>query len=299
MCNAWNHPPECRCGWGGEGHLGRGGGGAHVWAYPLGVPPIHEKFESYTNPNARCPECKAPVFFYQSPHGGRVYFDDLGPPWPKHPCTDKPRLRFGNPDPIPTTHRRTVGSGVIFVTPDRVAHTSTRPDGGPSSWVLDGWECVSYEKSRADWGIVTVFGKTSRGDEIVLYFPRALFDAMRAANRRMFFVNRHNTVQFLGADGDVVEGQAFDTPPPKEWRPTRHMRPPSTEPRAVRKRIKRAQQKKEKANTKAKGAAHAKREKPSRHKPTPMQPPAPAVQKVPTAMQVAFEAARVGKLKPT
>jgi len=22
MCNAWNHPPDCTCGWGGEGHLG-------------------------------------------------------------------------------------------------------------------------------------------------------------------------------------------------------------------------------------------------------------------------------------
>tara|TARA_Y100001934_G_C11848619_1_gene538526 strand:+ start:390 stop:614 length:225 start_codon:yes stop_codon:yes gene_type:complete len=22
MCNAWNHPPGCTCGWGGEGHLG-------------------------------------------------------------------------------------------------------------------------------------------------------------------------------------------------------------------------------------------------------------------------------------
>jgi hypothetical protein len=28
------------------------------------------------------------VFFYQSSDGGRVFFDDLGPPWPKHPCTD-------------------------------------------------------------------------------------------------------------------------------------------------------------------------------------------------------------------
>ena len=45
-------------------------------------------FSSYLNPNARCPVCGASVFFYQSPHGGRVFFDELGPPWPKHPCTD-------------------------------------------------------------------------------------------------------------------------------------------------------------------------------------------------------------------
>jgi hypothetical protein len=32
--------------------------------------------------------CNAPVFFYANAAGSRVYFDDLGPPWPKHPCTD-------------------------------------------------------------------------------------------------------------------------------------------------------------------------------------------------------------------
>lgn len=50
-------------------------------------------YPSYVNPNARCPECGVAVFFYQSPYGGRVFFDDLGPPWPKHPCTDHPAVR--------------------------------------------------------------------------------------------------------------------------------------------------------------------------------------------------------------
>ncbi|QJU56371.1 hypothetical protein HL653_14975 [Sphingomonas sp. AP4-R1] len=34
------------------------------------------------------------MFFYQNEYGSRVFFDDLGPPWPKHPCTDN------EPDPI-------------------------------------------------------------------------------------------------------------------------------------------------------------------------------------------------------
>jgi len=42
----------------------------------------------FINPNADCPVCGAPVFFYQNESGSRVYFDELGPPWPKHPCTD-------------------------------------------------------------------------------------------------------------------------------------------------------------------------------------------------------------------
>lgn len=86
MCNAWNHAPGCKCGWGGEGHLGRP-------SYPSpqarSLAPAYCSLSSYTNPNAVCPVCHAQVFFYQSPNGGRVFFDELGPPWPKHPCTDQ------------------------------------------------------------------------------------------------------------------------------------------------------------------------------------------------------------------
>jgi len=52
--------------------------------------------QSYVNPNAHCPVCNEQVYFYQSPHGGRVYFDDLGWPWPKHGCTDNPRAQTAN-----------------------------------------------------------------------------------------------------------------------------------------------------------------------------------------------------------
>ncbi|MDP3270772.1 hypothetical protein [Limnobacter sp.] len=45
---------------------------------------------AYTKPNAVCPVCGQSVFFYQNRSGSRVYFDDLGKPWPKHPCMDFP-----------------------------------------------------------------------------------------------------------------------------------------------------------------------------------------------------------------
>jgi len=48
-----------------------------------------EKVQSYLDPNAHCPVCGASVFFYRSPHNGRVFFDDVDWPWPKHPCTDR------------------------------------------------------------------------------------------------------------------------------------------------------------------------------------------------------------------
>ena len=58
---------------------------------------------AYMNPSAACPVCGQAVFFYQSANGGRVFFDELGPPWPKHPCTDSGRPsaypRRGSPSP--------------------------------------------------------------------------------------------------------------------------------------------------------------------------------------------------------
>jgi hypothetical protein len=98
MCNAAYHPAGCNCGFGGD----TGGGGWHWgsvsdfvasysppsfgWARDHGG-----TVESYVNPNAHCPVCYEPVYFYRSPYNGRVFFDDLGWPWPKHRCTDNRR----------------------------------------------------------------------------------------------------------------------------------------------------------------------------------------------------------------
>jgi hypothetical protein len=96
MCNAWNHSLSCRCGWGGEGHLGRSHGSTlsvvnHSFFTLNRTARNGGHLTSFVNPNARCPVCGDQVFFYQSPEGGRVFFDELGHPWPKHPCTDNGR----------------------------------------------------------------------------------------------------------------------------------------------------------------------------------------------------------------
>ncbi len=88
-CNAWNHPPECACGWGGEF------GAARLTENALHWPTVQG---SYLNPNARCKKCGDSVFFYKSANGGSVLFDSLGPPWPKHPCTAD-----SSTDDIPTS----------------------------------------------------------------------------------------------------------------------------------------------------------------------------------------------------
>lgn len=113
MCNAWNHPPGCTCGWGGYGHLGKRTAvpytqrsSADVFLY---VPRITSTYESYVNPNARCPVCGEGVWFYQSPNGGRVFFSEFGYPWPKHPCTDS----RSTPKPITDYVRSSQPSGKV------------------------------------------------------------------------------------------------------------------------------------------------------------------------------------------
>lgn len=69
-------------------------GGYHGYRKPAKRLPaiansIDEQPRSFLNPNARCPVCNENVFFFQCPNGGRVFFDDVGWPWPKHPCTDR------------------------------------------------------------------------------------------------------------------------------------------------------------------------------------------------------------------
>lgn len=132
MCNAWNHPPGCTCGWGGEGHLGRSGGSSRFTTAAPG-PVLQSQFRSalsFTNPNANCPVCGARVFFYQSPAGGRVFFDDLGPPWPKHPCTDSIKSVSSVPKPSPA-----------------VATASQPRDGRTPRWHDQGWEPFICEEA--------------------------------------------------------------------------------------------------------------------------------------------------------
>lgn len=91
MCNAYGHPPGCRCGWGGEGHAGRsynGGGFGKTGrqSFPSVSLSWAKKDETW---KTCCPECKEPVFFIRH-NGGSLWVDQLGWPWEKHsPCFDQ------------------------------------------------------------------------------------------------------------------------------------------------------------------------------------------------------------------
>lgn len=100
-CNGNGHSATCDCGWGGVWYGNAPyGGDAHFFrcndeqdsSSPRAVSIERlvggDSPRSLTIPNARCPVCRCRVFFYQNEYGSRVFFDALGPPWPKHPCTD-------------------------------------------------------------------------------------------------------------------------------------------------------------------------------------------------------------------
>ena len=113
-----NHYPWCTCGWcvGGETH------GSVAPSVPRkSAPPTYTEQEKrqatqalksygvssysrcFVNPNAFCPVCGQSVYFYANSYGSRVYFDELGKPWTKHPCTDNGRPTSTVVDARPTS----------------------------------------------------------------------------------------------------------------------------------------------------------------------------------------------------
>ncbi|EMF7449060.1 hypothetical protein V8073_003838 [Vibrio parahaemolyticus] len=100
-----------------------------------------KSLEAYTIPNAQCPVCGALVFYYEHTNGSKVYFEELGPPWPKHPCTDNPRVLLTTPKLIKTPKQPSF---------DRKDYAHQ------SSWKNEGWmpsTILSHQEIPAGVGI--------------------------------------------------------------------------------------------------------------------------------------------------
>lgn len=131
----YNHHPDCTCPW----YLSLNGGrGGKVLYRSAGKGATFGSYTSFTVPNAVCPVCGASVFFYQSPTGGRVFFDELGPPWQKHPCTDSSALELGKPLSLPARSY--------------------------PLWKKEGWEPIRIKSSRLDgnWHLIPVENLVTR-----------------------------------------------------------------------------------------------------------------------------------------
>lgn len=149
-----------RYGWGHTslfGAMGQSADAMNLFGHSKARPAHHTdgSVPSFTVPNARCPVCGALVFFYQNSAGSRVFFDDIGPPWPKHPCTDLPDFRGSVSHPAAATAapRSTATASQndhddlfsILVRPEEL----TADDASDiSALTQDGWDrCVVKKKT--------------------------------------------------------------------------------------------------------------------------------------------------------
>jgi hypothetical protein len=141
-CNAWNHPLDCDCGFGGDT------GGYIPYAPPnASVQRADGKIwrkARLVEPNAKCPVCSDPVFFIETENGGRVFFDELGPPWPKHPCTD---------------NRDTSGYSII---------SSNSPTPQTQRTLAEGWHLLSDWEIKHSQESVSIYGRCQKLNEYLI-----------------------------------------------------------------------------------------------------------------------------------
>lgn len=48
--------------------------------------------QNFTRPT-RCDICGGECFYYENEYGSKVFFEELGPPWPKHDCVERQQKR--------------------------------------------------------------------------------------------------------------------------------------------------------------------------------------------------------------
>ena len=99
MCNAYNHPPGCTCGWGGEGHQGRSPGGwrkiGRSYVRNNNANPSIIRINDYIYEfnikgedwlqAIKCDNCKAEIFQAHY-NNGIALFDSTEYPWTSHEC---------------------------------------------------------------------------------------------------------------------------------------------------------------------------------------------------------------------
>ena len=131
------------------------------------------EYPSYVNPNATCPRCGKSVYFYQSPFGGRVYFNELGPPWPKHgpspwECSDEEENELSRMTGIiPSVFPSSIQTEKSEATSIQEKTILTTPE-----WQKAGWNPLILSKAQATGGGILIDGnkllKDSKNVELKL-----------------------------------------------------------------------------------------------------------------------------------
>lgn len=87
-CNGYNHSPNCNCGWGGIYH---GDFSQADWGNATDFQRVANPFVNYSTEYdnfcrlTECRDCKKQVYLVHH-NGGYVLVEELGWPWPIHPC---------------------------------------------------------------------------------------------------------------------------------------------------------------------------------------------------------------------
>jgi hypothetical protein len=186
----------------------------------------------YVIPNAKCPICGDAVFFYANEHGSRVFFDHLGPPWPKHPCTDNPREPAAASQTSPT--RRTRGMTQELITAANTAGLFRNKVFGrriPDEWTMllvvtvdrDGDEnTVTAEFLDSKTGETTQFN--CRSDEPVLE-PG---DFINIKGKEISFLHKQTLIPITFLAGSVIVIPENTTRPPSPPQPPAPPKSPPT-----------------------------------------------------------------------
>lgn len=154
----YRHYSDCSCGWCDKSGFGRFDAAPAKATYTNVSARGHLERNSagggraacFVNPNARCPECFAAVFYYQNEFGSRVFFDDLGPPWPKHKCTDRRTWTSTERSQSPTKRARGLTMELIEAATTLGRYQGIRfgSNGIPLEWALVQVRFVSRSGSK-------------------------------------------------------------------------------------------------------------------------------------------------------
>ena len=172
-------------------------------------------------PNSRCPVCGALTYFYANEHGSKVYFDELGPPWPKHPCLgaqnaiggQRPSDAAVRSSPLPgTTQVRITSTYRTAMGPSSALQTSNVPGGtfyprppeGPwtvlGRWAVDGGTILHMHplhQRRSVWAWQTLYAVLlNPGDTVFLrdgwisYFDLGRFEVVASPVNLLAMLSR-------------------------------------------------------------------------------------------------------------
>lgn len=166
--------------------------------------------------NARCPVCGTAVFFYSNQFGSKLYFDDLGPPWPKHPCTDNPRWRIeGTGSLVGAPTRRANGLSQELVSAARTAglFRSNVIKGGAFEWQL--MVVVAIDRTGNKNSVLMEFLATELGamTKFTYFSDLPLFevgDFVSKKGDQVSFLHRDTLATIMFKEGSTVRLELAD-----------------------------------------------------------------------------------------